>query len=153
MAWLLPQEDGHSISQSWERSMFSKSLGFVASQRNSPPQKPGDMCGTETFPDIDVSLSPSTWRCFSSCLYFSHIPPRPPLHEQVPHSAPEQKAGAQKQHPATKRRPGAALGTQQALCARLVQEALASRPCLIHRVSAFSSVSWECSKALLASLL
>lgn len=37
------------------------------------------MCGTETFPDIDVSLSPSTWRCFSSCLYFSHISPPLPF--------------------------------------------------------------------------
>ena len=44
MAWLLPQEDGHNISQSWEWSVFSKFLGFVASQRNSPPQKPGDTC-------------------------------------------------------------------------------------------------------------
>ena len=93
-------------------------------EKPSTTQSRRHVRGTGTFPDIQVSLSLSTQRRFSSCLCFSHIPC---VHEKIPRSAPRQKAAAQRQHRATKRRPGAALGTQVALSARPVQEALVTR--------------------------
>ena len=76
---LLPQESGHDVSQSQESGVFSEFLALCRLSQDCVHHGNQEMhvhcldCPRHQC----VSLSLQTLRPYSSCLCFSHIPPRP----------------------------------------------------------------------------